>query len=136
MVKSIIAVVLAVLLAGVVIAAVQLVNTQIFPLPPGVDFNDREAMSRAVSSMPAGGFVLLLLSYTLGALAGGWLAARMAPRRPLLHAMIVGVLLLAAGVMNFVSIPHPLWVTVLGLLIFLPMAWLGASLARPRSAAV
>lgn len=136
MVKSIIAVVLAVLLAGVVIAAVQLVNTQIFPLPPGVDFNDREAMSRAVSSMPTGGFVLLLLSYTLGALAGGWLAARMAPRRPLLHAMIVGVLLLAAGVMNFVSIPHPLWVTVVGLLIFLPMAWLGASLARPRSAAV
>ena len=136
MVKSIIAVVLAVLLAGVVIAAVQLVNTQIFPLPPGVAFNDREAMSRAVSSMPTGGFVLLLLSYTLGALAGGWLAARMAPRRPLLHAMIVGVLLLAAGVMNFVSIPHPLWVTVLGLLIFLPMAWLGASLARPRSAAV
>lgn len=135
MVKSIIAVVLAVLLAGVVIAVVQLVNTQIFPLPPGVDFNDREAMSRAVSSMPAGGFVLLLLSYTLGALAGGWLAARMAPRRPLLHAMIVGVLLLAAGVMNFVSIPHPLWVTVVGLLIFLPMAWLGASRARPRAAA-
>ena len=135
MVKSIIAVVLAVLLAGVVIAAVQLVNTQIFPLPPGVDFNDREAMSRAVSSMPTGGFVLLLLSYTLGALAGGWLAARMAPRRPLLHAMIVGVLLLAAGVMNFVSIPHPLWVTVLGLLIFLPMSWLGASRARPRAAA-
>ena len=135
MVKSIIAVVLAVLLAGVVIAAVQLLNTQIFPLPPGVDFNDREAMSRAVSSMPTGGFVLLLLSYTLGALAGGWLAARMAPRRPLLHAMIVGVLLLAAGVMNFVSIPHPLWVTVLGLLIFLPMSWLGASRARPRAAA-
>ena len=135
MVKSIIAVVLAVLLAGVVIAAVQFVNTQIFPLPPGVDFNDREAMSRAVSSMPTGGFVLLLLSYTLGALAGGWLAARMAPRRPLLHAMIVGVLLLAAGVMNFVSIPHPLWVTVLGLLIFLPMSWLGASRARPRAAA-
>lgn len=135
MVKSIIAVVLAVLLAGVVIAVVQLVNTQIFPLPSGVDFNDREAMSRAVSSMPTGGFVLLLLSYTLGALAGGWLAARMAPRRPLLHAMIVGVVLLAAGVMNFVSIPHPLWVTVLGLLIFLPMAWLGASRARPRTAA-
>lgn len=136
MIKSIIAVVLAVLLAGVVIAVVQLVNTQIFPLPSGVDFNDRAAMSRAMGSMPTGGFVVLLLSYILGALAGGWLAARRAPGRPVLHAMIVGVLLLAAGVMNFVSIPHPLWVTVVGLLIFLPMAWLGASLARPRSAAV
>lgn len=135
MVKSIIAVILAVLLAGVIVAAVEFLGMQMFSVPAELDPNNREAMAQAMSSMPTGVFVFLLLAYAVGAFAGGWLAARLAPRRPLLHAMILGGLLLAAGVMNFVSIPHPLWVTILGLLVFLPMAWLGASLARPRSAA-
>lgn len=130
MVRSIIAVVLGALLAGVTVAAVEFLGQRLFPPPPGLDFNNREAMM----SLPTGTFVFLLLAWALGALAGGWLAARLAPRKPLLHGMIVGALLMAGGVMNLVTIPHPVWVTILGLLVFLPAAYMGASLARPRPA--
>ena len=37
---------------------------------------------------------------------------------------------LAAFIANNTLIPHPLWMTVLGVLLPLPAAWLGARMAR------
>jgi len=37
---------------------------------------------------------------------------------------------LAGVIANAVMIPHPTWMTVLGVLLPLPAAWLGARLAR------
>ena len=43
---------------------------------------------------------------------------------------MVGALVVAAVILNASLIPHPLWMTVTGVLLPLPAAWLGARLAR------
>lgn len=44
--------------------------------------------------------------------------------------MVVGVLLLAFGIMNLVAIPHPMWFTIVSVLAFLPAAYAGALAVR------
>jgi predicted MFS family arabinose efflux permease len=87
-----------------------------------------------MADVPAGALLLVLLARGVGTFAGGWLAARLAPRAPLSHAMIVGLILLAAGVMNMVMLPHPLWFWFPGVALFLPAAYAGAKLAAPGRA--
>lgn len=70
--------------------------------------------------------------------AGGYVAARLAPSAPLRHAMalgIVGLVLSVAGVMFAVAKPElgPMWYPILLLVVALPCAWLGGTIATRRT---
>ena len=61
------------------------------------------------------------------ATAGCWLAATLAGRRPMFHALILGVLGL---IFNLAAVPgmwalFPHWYTVVSLILVMPFAWLG-----------
>ncbi len=70
--------------------------------------------------------------------AGGYIAARLAPSAPLRHAMalgIVGLVLSAAGVAFSVAKPElgPMWYPVVLLVVAVPCAWLGGTIATRKS---
>jgi hypothetical protein len=73
------------------------------------------------------------------AVFGCWLAARMAPSRPMAHALALGVLGLAfnlvGGTMTGWS-EGPAWYYVVALLLVMPAAWLGGAIAERRTGAV
>jgi hypothetical protein len=125
-VRSILAVVVGVLVAFVLIWVVQLIGIKVYPPPPGLDPADRESLKAMVAQMPLGALLFVLLAYAAGSVAGGWAAARLAPRAGLLHAMLVGVLLLGVGIMNLLTIPHPGWFWVASCAIYPIGAWSGA----------
>jgi hypothetical protein len=69
--------------------------------------------------------------------AGGYIAARLAPRSPMRHALIlgiVGLVLGVAGVMVAVAKPElgPLWYPIALAVTGLPCAWLGGTIATRR----
>ncbi|MBL9106358.1 MAG: hypothetical protein JNL82_35880 [Myxococcales bacterium] len=123
--RSVVAVVAGLLVFFVVVMVVQGAMAQVYPLPAGVDVRDMEAIGRAVLAMPAGAFGLLLAGYAIGALCGGMVAAASAARAEMRHAIIVGAVTTLGGVANFVMLPHPTWVVLLGLPLFLIMAAIG-----------
>jgi hypothetical protein len=132
MIRSILGIVLGLVLAMVVIFAIQGVGMLVYPPPAGMDWQDREAMAALIAAMSPGQFAFLLVSYSLGTLAGAWLAATIARRRPVFHGLIVGSFFLLGNVINVTSLPHPLWYVVVTTLLFLPLAVVGARLAaRP-----
>lgn len=108
--------------------AVEALNASLNPLPPGSDAANAEAMRAFVARLPPLALWLVLLGWGLGAMAGGWTAARTAGRVRA-PARVVGVVLLGAAIFNMLTIPHPLWFWAIGVLVFLPAAELGASLA-------
>jgi hypothetical protein len=127
--RSGLAVLLGALAASAVIMAVEFLDATIYPSPPGMDPNDPDSVKSAMAALPIGALLLVLLGWIVGTFAGAWIAARLAPRSPIVHGLIVGVLLLAGGIYNMLEIPHPLWFWVLGVAVFLPSAYLGARLA-------
>ena len=132
MIRSILGIVLGIVLAMVVIFAIQGVGMLVYTPPAGMDWQDRQAMAAHIANMSPGQFAFLLASYALGTLAGAWLVATVARRRPVLHGLVLGGFFLLGNIVNLSSLPHPLWFVVVTTLLFLPLAVAGARLAaRP-----
>lgn len=121
------------LLCGLVIAA--LVESLGYLSPPHDQNREVHAaahLHRNLLSAPVSVHVFLLLAWFAGPFCGAWVAVRLIPEHPLGPAWIVGVWFLLGGVVNLLTVPHPPWVAMLGVLIFLPAAWLGGRLAQRR----
>jgi len=116
----------------VVVFGVETLNGRIHPPPAGVDLADPAALRAAMADLPASALVIVLAGWALGSCIGGSVAAKFGGTRPVRNALIVGAILMAAGVTNLFMLPHPLWFNVLGLIVFLPAAWAGGRIAgRP-----
>jgi hypothetical protein len=68
---------------------------------------------------------LVILSYIVGSFFGGMTATGIAKEK-YNPAVIVGGVLTLAGIMNAISIPQPMWVSIVCILVFIPLAYLGA----------
>ena len=82
--------------------------------------------------------LLLTIAYVgVYAVGGCYLAARLAPGRPMLHAMILGALGLAFSVLGTIKKwdSAPAWYHLVALALVLPYAWLGGRLAERRLSA-
>lgn len=81
------------------------------------------------------GILLVMLAYSaLSAIAGGYVSARLAPTRPMLHAMILGGIALALSILATAMFwsAGPVWYHVAAVGLVLPSAWLGGTLAESR----
>jgi hypothetical protein len=129
--RSVLAVLAGVVVAGVLIVAVEFANSLVF-WPAGADPNDPEKLKEVVAGLPLTAFLVVLLGYCVGTFVGGGLAAFLAGRARLLHGVVVGVVFLAVSISNLRSIPHPLWFAVANLALVLPAAYGGARLVGSR----
>lgn len=75
-------------------------------------------MTTAISQLPAGAFVAVLVAWGLGALAGSFAAVYVSGRDAL--GDLIGVLLGAAAIANLLMIAHPSWMWV-GAAILIPL---------------
>jgi hypothetical protein len=135
MVRSVVAVLVGVVIATVGILALESLGHLVYPLPEGVNPNDMEALKKVLPTMPVGAFLCVLFMYAVGSFVGGLIAGWIARRAQTVHALIVGAILMALGVVNMLMLPHPGWFWAASLLVYLPPAYLGSRLApRPPSA--
>jgi hypothetical protein len=128
-VRSVLAVIVGMLVAFVLIAMVEMLGMRVYPPPAGMDPTNLESIKAAMARVPLGALLFVLLAYTVGSVAGGWVAARFAPSARMMHAMIVAALLFGAGLMNLMTIPHPTWFWVVSSAIYWLGAWSGAQAA-------
>jgi ABC-type antimicrobial peptide transport system permease subunit len=131
--RSVVAVVIGLAVAVLLIAIVEAVSSQVYHRPSGLDTADPAVMREYITALPAGAFAFVLVGWALGTFAGAWTAAKLAGRAPQRHANIVGTLLLGTGVANMLMLPHPAWVWVLGVIVFVGCGYGGGWVAA-RSA--
>jgi MFS-type transporter involved in bile tolerance (Atg22 family) len=123
--RGILGVVAGTIAGGIVVALIELAGHAAFPMRSGADIHNLQP-----GDISTPGFLAVLAAWALGSLIAGWVAAALGGRPA---ALIVGLILLAGGLANLISIPSPLWFWIAGLLVFIPFALLGARLAPQRA---
>ena len=132
--RTIAGVVVGVVVAWLTIMLAEFASAPLHPMPAGLDMRNPESVAAFVATLPASALLLVLSGWVLGGLVGGYVAASISRKpRP---ALTVGVVIVLGVIANAVMIPHPMWMTIAGVLLPVPAAWLGAKLAtRGASAA-
>jgi len=130
MLRNVLAVVAGIVAGGVVVFGVETMAHSVYPPPEGFDPTTPAGMAAIMGKAPVGALLLVLLAYAAGACVGGFVAAKLASSGSQSKAMIVGIVLLLAGISNLLAIPHPVWMAIGTLIVFLPAAWLGGRLAQ------
>lgn len=119
-----------------VITGIQYASQLLYPPPPGLDPRVAADLAAIIAALPFAALALLVLSWVAGAFAGGWVAAKISRAWPRTAAIIVGLFVLCAVILMILTFPqHPKWVAILGIVLPVPAALLGARLARPKLAA-
>jgi len=128
-IRSVAGVVFGACVAIGVIILVEQVSGLMDPPPAGMDFGDPEVFKAFVAGLPVGAFLMILVAWGLGTFAGAWVCARIAGRAKLTHGVVLGALLLVAGVTNMLMIPHPAWMWGSAFLVFAGGGYAGGRLA-------
>ena len=123
------AVVTGLVASAAVVAVVEALGARVYPLPPGIDPSNMQAVKAHMAQMPVGAFIFVLAAWALGAAAGPWVATRLSPSRVAVHGTIVGVILLAMCIANMVMLPHPIWFWIAALIVVPICAILGSRAA-------
>jgi hypothetical protein len=137
-VRSIAAVVLGWILGSVVTGAVEMANFVIYAPTNGKPFMEwaQEMMEKPevakawIESLPTTAMLIVLAAWELGAFIGGGVSALIAGRARLIHAGVVGLLVLVGTIRNDMNMKrdydfsHPDWMMVLGVILPVPMALL------------
>jgi len=107
--RSVLAVIAAFVVSTVLVIAVELVSTTLFPPPPGLDPRDQEQLAAWISGLPVGALLLVGLAHALGGFGGGVTGARIGGKGP---ALVFAVVFALGTVVNLFTIPHPTWFAV------------------------
>jgi len=121
----------AVLVGWIVVMAAKMafdfLSVALYPMPDGVTFNDKEGFSADIETLPLTAFLIVLVAHLSQAFFGALVAAKISRKRPMVVAMIIGVLSLIGGYINMQNIPLPTWMWI-EMPLYLVAAWFAASL--------
>lgn len=124
--KIVLATLVGLVVAVVLVGALEWVSHQIYPPPADLDLSDREALTEHIRQSPTGALLLLVLAHIVAAIGGGFVAGKLSDTPKPTPGYIIGGLLLVAGVANLIMIPgHPIWFWVLEILLYVPAALVG-----------
>ena len=136
--RKIVAVVLGVVVAVVLIIAIEALGHAVYPVPQGLDISNTEAMQAYVTGLPIGALLFVMGAWLVATLGGGLLACFIARETPLVYAAIVGGLVLLGTIINLMSIPHPPWFSITSVLAIIAMIFvtgrLGSSFVSSSAA--
>jgi len=96
---------------------------RLFPMPDAA--GNKEALAKAMSLMPIGFFIFLLVNYAIAAFLAAWVATRISGKETITPVVIIAILLTAGGLLNLSEIPHPLWFSCCNIPEYALMAGLG-----------
>ena len=102
---------------------------------PPTDMNDRAAMEAYVAALPTTVFVVMLAGWTIAAFAAAFVAARFG-RKGAWPGWVAAGAFLCATAANLLMIPHPIWMTVAGIVLVVAGGWAGARLGSKAGPAV
>ena len=133
MIKRILSVLAGLAVGAAVIFLTEMINSMNIKMPEGLDMNNRDAIRAWMETLPMSAYLVVLGGYVLGSLIGALLATLISGRKSAKPAIITGILLTLANILNLMMLPQPLWFAIVSCLVYLPFAYAGFLLARKKN---
>lgn len=127
---------IAALLSGIIVGSVVnmglvFLGPHVIAPPEGADVTTMEGLKASLHLFQPKHFLFPFLAHAIGTLTGAFIAAKIFQENKMRAAMIIGLIFLAGGVMNIISLPSPLWFSIADLVgAYMPMAYLAKMLAE------
>ena len=129
--RNILALLLGLFVGGTVNMGIVTISGSIIPPPEGTDTTTMEGLKAAMELFEMKHFIFPFLAHAIGTLVGGLLASLIAASHQLKLALVIGAFFLIGGITMVLSVPSPLWFTIIDLgLAYIPMAWIGWKITR------
>jgi hypothetical protein len=122
--------IIGVLVGVIIILMMEFIGQLAFPIPPNFDVSSTENLSEYIKEAPLGALLFVIFGWATGSFGGGFMAALIAKEDLLRRSILTGIVLMAMGLANLLSIPHPFWFWILGLSVFLPFAYWGGKIVE------
>ena len=132
MLRGILGTIAGLVLGTIVIFLIELLGHYVYPFPPGLDPKDHQALSEFMRTAPIGAWLFVLFAYGAGSFTAGASGAWIG-RKPWIG-WVIGAFMTLLGVIGLRMTPHPTWFAVVSLILYMPLAWAGARLARRPAA--
>jgi len=133
--RGLVALMVGLFIGGAVNMSLVMLGPHVIPPPAGVDMSDAKSISASIPLLQPKHYLFPLLAHALGTLVGAMIAFLIVPTYRMIFSYAVGLIFLAGGLAAASMIPAPKWFLVLDLVgAYLPMAWLGGTLAARRLA--
>ena len=131
--RNILAAVVGFVIGSVVNLGLVTIGMSVIPLPEGTDVSTMEALRESMKLLAPVNFIFPLLAHALGTFTGAFGAAKLAATHPMKLAIGVGLAFLLGGVAMILNCCGPMWFIASDLLLaYIPMAFLGSSLASGK----
>lgn len=127
--RNILAVLVGLVAAMATFFLAEQIGHSIFPMPTGLNMEDKAALKTFMESLPIGAYLLVFGGWLFGSLEAGFIAQKISQQQNNLLPIIIGSILTASGALNFYLIPHPMWFVIAGLVVFIPSVVVGWNLA-------
>ncbi len=121
-------------MAGLVMVVIEMIGILAWLPPAGFGAGHAAGLPAFSRTLPPGAGLLLLAAYGLGTFGGVWVTTRYSVRRTVRQGWTLGLVLLAAGAVNFLRSPLPGWFMAVALALGLALAGAAVRLGRPRLA--
>lgn len=133
-VKNILAVVIGIIFGMIVNMGIIMISGVIVPPPAGADLTTAEGINAALPMMQPIHFLMPFLAHALGTFVGAFIAVKIAASHHMNIAIGIGCFNLLGGIAAAYMIPAPTWFIATDLILaYLPMAYLGGILGKPKS---
>lgn len=130
--RNVLAVIAGVITGGVITMIAEAISHQLYPPPVLVEF-DLTPLKEFLNSLPPEAWAILIFGWLLAAFGAGLVSALIAKANWKRASLITGGILLAFSIVNFITIPHPIWVMAITALVYLPAAYSGGKLVAKKA---
>ena len=130
MLRNILGLIVGIAVAVVTVMLMQWLSHSTFPPPEGLDYTDTTAVNAHLASAPVAALVIVLASYLFATFDGVFIACLIGRVQPMIYALIIGVLMLAATASNLFMFRHPTWFSVGSIVGIIFSAWLATLLIK------
>lgn len=108
------------------------VSDKFYPLPSESASYDPQVLSTHIATFPLTPLVVVLIGWVLGSFTCGFIIKLISGSSAKTPAYLAGLFLTTAGLVNLLSLPHPIWFIIMGAAVFIPFTLLGHVVAPKK----